>query len=93
MTLTLGGPEATVSNEAVSLAQEGIEVGGSTTVPLSSMVQTVTTVVTESVATGSATGSASATSASATAASGAAAKCEMALAGLAGVAGLAAFLL
>ncbi|KAK5134170.1 hypothetical protein LTR08_006830 [Meristemomyces frigidus] len=89
-TLTLGGAEATVSNEAVSLAQDGVEVGSSTTVPFSTMVQTMTT----SAATGSASSSASLTEASAaSASSGAASRHEMAIAGMVGVAGIAVFLL
>jgi len=93
-TLTLGGAEATVSNEAVSLAKDGVEVGGSTTVAFSTMVQTVTTSVSDSTATGSSSGSASATSGSAaSASSGAASRHEMAIAGMVGVAGVAVFLL
>ncbi|KAK4540130.1 hypothetical protein LTR36_009795 [Oleoguttula mirabilis] len=86
-TLTLGGAEATISSEVLSLAKSGIvEVSGSTTVAFNSM--TLTTSVTDSSA------AASATSASAAAtSSGAAGRQEMAIAGVAGVAGLAALLL
>lgn len=91
MTLTLGGAEATISSAAVSLAQNGLDVGGSTTVAFSDMVQTVTTTATAAASSG---GSASATNASAAATSSAAAnRQEKALAGLAGVAGFAAFFL
>ncbi|TKA74351.1 hypothetical protein B0A55_05515 [Friedmanniomyces simplex] len=89
LTLTLGGAEATVSSKAVSLMSNGIEVGGTTTVPFSSAVQTL--------ATSAQSGSASTTSASAAAAttsSGAASRREraVAVAGAVGAAGLAVML-
>ncbi|KAK5123706.1 hypothetical protein LTR85_002342 [Meristemomyces frigidus] len=83
-TLTLGGAEATISGEVLSMAKSGVvEVSESSTVAFSSM--TMTTSVADT---------ASATSASAAAtSSGAASRQEMAIAGLAGVAGFAAFML
>lgn len=85
-TITLGGAEATVSSEAISLLSNGLEVGGTTTVAFSNIVETMTTSASDSAA--------SATSASVSAtSSGAASRHEMALAGVAGVAGLVAVLL
>lgn len=87
-TLTLGGAAATISSEVLSLAKSGVVEGssGSSTVAFSSTAMTMTTSV--------AATSSSATSASAAAtSSGAASRQEMAIAGVAGVAGLAVFLL
>jgi len=86
VTLTLGGAEATVSGQAVSMLSTGVEIGGTTTVAFSS-VQTLATLASQD-------STASATSADAAAtSSGAASKHEMVIAGVVGIAGLAAILL
>ncbi|KAK0277911.1 hypothetical protein LTR35_009748 [Friedmanniomyces endolithicus] len=91
-TLTLGGAAATVSGKAVSLASNGIEVGGTTTVAFSSAVRTFATTTSSSVVQA---GLASGTSAApaATSKAGAARGREVAVVGVAGVAGLAVMLL
>ncbi|KAK0817439.1 hypothetical protein LTR02_013250 [Friedmanniomyces endolithicus] len=90
-TLTLGGAAATVSGKAVSLASNGIEVGGTTTVAFSSAVRTFATTTSSSVVQA---GVASGTSAApaATSSAGAARGREVVVAGVAGVAGLAVVL-
>ncbi|KAK4901013.1 hypothetical protein LTR27_002197 [Elasticomyces elasticus] len=86
MTITLGGAAATVSSQAVSMLSNGIEVGGTTTVPFASAMQTS--------ASSAQSNSGSTTSPSAAATSSASAsRHEFAMAGLAGVAGVAVMLL
>ena len=53
-TITLGGAGATVSGEALSLATNGLAVGGTTTVAFSGSMTTSTTAATAVVATSSA---------------------------------------
>ena len=86
LTITLGGAEATVSSEAVSLLSNGVEVGGTTTVAFNGAAQTLATSASQG-------GTASATSPNAAAtSSGAANRHGVVLAGVAGVAGVAAML-
>ncbi|KAK4961927.1 hypothetical protein LTR10_002420 [Elasticomyces elasticus] len=85
MTITLGGAAATVSSQAVSMLSNGIEVGGTTTVPFASM---------QTSASSSQGNSGSATNPSAAATSSASASRHgIVMAGLVGVAGVAAMLL
>ncbi|KAK5685434.1 hypothetical protein LTS10_003512 [Elasticomyces elasticus] len=85
MTITLGGAAATVSSQAVSMLSNGIEVGGTTTVPFASM---------QTSASSSQSNSGSTTSPIAAATSSASAsRRELAMAGFAGVAGVAVMLL
>jgi len=94
-TLQLGGPAATISSETVSLLSNGVEVGGTTTVAFSNIAQTAMATTTTTSAAGNAVSSSTGSSAASATASAAAAagKLEVAVAGLAGAAGLAAMLL
>ncbi|KAK3626170.1 hypothetical protein LTR56_019958 [Elasticomyces elasticus] len=86
MTITLGGAMATVSSQAVSMLSNGIEVGGTTTVPFARAMQTS--------ASSAQSNSGSTTNPSAAATSSASAsRHEFAMAGLAGAAGVAVMLL
>ncbi|KAF2768368.1 hypothetical protein EJ03DRAFT_337008 [Teratosphaeria nubilosa] len=82
VTLTLGGAAATVSNEILSLASSGVVEGSTSTVAFTTAA--MTTFV---------TGSAASAASSSTSSAAAPGSSEMAFAGLAGIAGLAAFLL
>ncbi|KAK3657730.1 hypothetical protein LTR56_002108 [Elasticomyces elasticus] len=85
MTITLGGAAATVSSQAVSMLSNGIEVGGTTTVPFASMQTSASSSQSKS---GSATNPSAAATSSASAS-----RHAIVMAGLAGVAGVAAMLL